>query len=109
MKQSDINSDRIDVSNTPIESNKNGNENFSSDEIGFLSTKKGKIIVFSIIGVVLIALIIGIAVACSQKGGKSDEANVPEPNGPGEQSGNGEQSGTEHNPNINYKKNDVSL
>ena len=113
MKQDDSN--KIEVSNTPIEKTTIGND-LTPQKSGFLSTKKGKIIVFSILGVVLIGLIIGIAIACSKGGEKTLNGNDNNNGNNGNDNGkdNGNDNGSEadevnKDPNIIYKKNDVSV
>ena len=53
--------------------NYKANDNSFQGKSSFLKNKKTKIILISIIGIILIGIIIGIAIACSNKKSKSDE------------------------------------
>ena len=56
-----------------------GDTNFTPKSESFLKTKRGKIILFSLVGIALIAIIVGVAVACSKKG--NDDKKEKEANG----------------------------
>jgi hypothetical protein len=66
----EIRDDTLTPTNVQVEIN-------PSEKVGFLSTKKGKIILFSIIGVIIIAAIIGIVIATKKKPCKGEECEHP--------------------------------
>ena len=114
MKQEKVNPDEIVITQVPNESNTELENSNKKSNKGFFSTKKGKIILFSLIGIVVIGAIIGIAVAL----GKKDKDDTPDiPDTPKPSDGTvippiPEPEEEEIDPtviDINYKKNDVSV